>query len=380
MVSKTKPKKGEQNRNKEKQMETTDATEDDAGEVDTEEIAEKKAAESNVPSIQAYSEDLGDADNENNDDEAAKTTKEGSNVPAAEQANDSNVSITYETIKGDTVIEVTERNIDEYKEPIQEPPNDTSGFLDEMEAEVIPRTDEVGENPHHAALGQGAADDRPAQRDQHPSRDEEPHHTAPAPGEGDQQPSIITCKVTRTAATQAAVVRLVLNPVGYNSIVPPSHVTSQVQPSPSLRPEQENLYRTVTRHENPQQKEKMDMTHREGKQVNVCKNTSQESVQDKNHVREVHVHAYKYKQTTHRTLHRLKTSNVGHVDESNVEKGAVMIENHYEEVENKVEAQAEQIVNITDLQRTMPHFIEDGSKPDWSKNVSSLKLTYPTAR
>jgi hypothetical protein len=48
------------------------------------------------------------------------------------------------------------------------------------------------------------------------------------------------------------------------------------------------------------------------------------------------------------------------VDKSNVKKGAMMIENHNEEVENKVEAQSEQI--------------EDGSKPDWSKNVSSLKL------
>ena len=73
--------------------------------------------------------------------------------------------------------------------------------------------------------------------------------------------------------------------------------------------------------------EKMNMTHR------------QESVQDKNHVREAHVHAYKYEQTTYRTLPRLRTSNVGHMDEPNVEKGAVMFEYHYGEGENKVEAQ-----------------------------------------
>ena len=59
-------------------METTDATEDDAGEVDTEEIAEKKAAESDVPTIQTPIEDVGEAD---------KTTKDGFNVPAAGQAN-----------------------------------------------------------------------------------------------------------------------------------------------------------------------------------------------------------------------------------------------------------------------------------------------------
>ena len=46
LETKHKPKESEQNRNKgsqEGQMETTDATEDDAGEVDTEEIAEKKS-------------------------------------------------------------------------------------------------------------------------------------------------------------------------------------------------------------------------------------------------------------------------------------------------------------------------------------------------
>jgi hypothetical protein len=113
-----------------------------------------------------------------------------------------------------------------------------------MEAEVTTRADETGEIPHHAALEQGAADDRLAQSDQHPSCDEAPHNTTPVP-------------------------------------------------------EQENLYRMTNRHENPHWEEKMDRTHWEGKQYNVCKNTSQESVQDENHGREVHVHVYKYKQTTH---------------------------------------------------------------------------------
>jgi hypothetical protein len=140
MVPKNKPKKRAQNRNKEEQMGTPNATEDDAGGVDTEEIAETKAAESNVPTP---IEDVGDADNENNDNEVAKTTKEEFDVPDAGQANtygegaatDSNVRISYKTLEGNTVIEVAERNIDDYKEPIQEPPTDTSGFLDEMEAE-----------------------------------------------------------------------------------------------------------------------------------------------------------------------------------------------------------------------------------------------------
>jgi hypothetical protein len=47
------------------------------------------------------------------------------------------VRITYKTLKGDTVIDVAERNIDESKEP----PTETSGFLDEMKAEADPRTD-----------------------------------------------------------------------------------------------------------------------------------------------------------------------------------------------------------------------------------------------
>ena len=90
------------------------------------------------------------------------------------------------------------------------------------------------------------------------------------------------------------------------------------------------------------------------------------------------MHVYKYKQVNYETLPRLKTSNVWQMDESNVEKGAMMFENHYGEGENKVEAQADHIethktvVNITDLQRAMPHLTEDGSKPDWRKNMPSL--------
>jgi hypothetical protein len=230
MVPNNKPKKREQNRNKEEQMETQNATEDGIGGMDTKEIAEKKAAKSNIHTIQPPIEDDGDDDNE-----AANTTNEEFDGPAAEQANTYGEGAATDS-KGDTIIEVTERNTDDYREP----PTDTSGFLDEMEAEVTPRTDEAGEIPHHAALEQGAADDQPAQSDQHPSSDEEPHHTTPVPGEGDQRPS---------------------SPVGYDSIAHPSHVMSKVQQSPSLRPEQENLYRMVDRNENPHWEEKMNMTH-----------------------------------------------------------------------------------------------------------------------
>ena len=56
----------------------------------------------------------------------------------------------------------------------------------------------------------------------------------------------------------------------------------------------------VTRHENPHQKEKMDMTHWEGKQSHVRKSTSLGTVQD-----------YKNRQTTHRILPMHKISNWG---------------------------------------------------------------------
>jgi hypothetical protein len=59
MFSMNKPKARMQNRNKEGQVETANATEDDAGEVDTEEIAEKKAAEPDKPASQTPIEDEG---------------------------------------------------------------------------------------------------------------------------------------------------------------------------------------------------------------------------------------------------------------------------------------------------------------------------------
>jgi hypothetical protein len=220
MVSKYKPKDKEQNRNNEGQMETTDATEDDAGKVDTEEIAEEKAAKPGEPDSQTPIEDEGEDGNDKDDDEAARTTKEKFDVPTAEQVNNHvegaatdspieehdehtvDVRIAYKTPKGGTVDtankeanldystnKVTERNNNESEEPAYEPPIDTSEFLDEIKAEADTRTDEVEVDPHHAAIEPGAADDRPAPRDQHPSRDEELQNAAPGPG-GDDQPAL----------------------------------------------------------------------------------------------------------------------------------------------------------------------------------------------
>ena len=146
-------------------METTDATEDDAGEVDTEEIAEKKAAESDVPTIQTPIEDVGEAD---------KTTKDGFNVPAAGQANTHGEGVATDSNMGEHdehTVEVAERNIDKSKEP----PSDTSRFLDEMKAEADTRTD------HQAASDPGAVEDWPAQRAQYVQRDGELQHESPGP-------------------------------------------------------------------------------------------------------------------------------------------------------------------------------------------------------
>ena len=65
-----------------------------------------------------------------------------------------------------------------------------------------------------------------------------PQPTAPGPGKDvqpasqDQQLSRITCTVTQPATIPAAVVRLVLSPIGYNVNFPPLHFTTQVQASP----------------------------------------------------------------------------------------------------------------------------------------------------
>jgi hypothetical protein len=276
--TKYKPKDKEQNRNKEGQMETTDTTEDDAEEVETEEIAEGKATGTDKPASQTPIEDEGGAGNDNDDGEAAKTTEEGFNVPTAEQVNnyvegaatDSpiekfdeptvDVEVAYKIPKGgtgDTVNkeavdnysknEVTERKHNESKEPVYKPPDDTSEFLDEMganprqtsEVEADTRTDEEEEDPHHAAFGPGAADDQPAPRNQHPSRDEELHHAAPGHGTDDQpalqdqQPGKITCKITQPATIPATVARLVPNPVGYN-VNAPSHISQPMyNPAPA---------------------------------------------------------------------------------------------------------------------------------------------------
>jgi hypothetical protein len=119
------------------------------------------------------------------------------------------------------------------------------------------------------------------------SQDEELHHAAPGPGEDDQpvpqdqQPSNITCNITQPATRPVAVVRLVLNPVGYNVNVPPSHLTTQVQPSHSPRLEQENLHRTLTMPESPHLEDEMAKTHLEDRKSYVHKSTRQEVVKDK---------------------------------------------------------------------------------------------------
>jgi hypothetical protein len=133
-----------------------------------------------------------------------------------------------------------------------------------LEVETDMMTDEGEEELHHAALGPGAADDHPDPRDQHSSQDEklhqtsqdeELHHAAPVPGNDDQpvqqnqRPSNITCHITQPATIPAAVARLLLNPVGYNVNVPPSHLTTQVQPSLSRRPEQENTHKMSATYE-----------------------------------------------------------------------------------------------------------------------------------
>jgi hypothetical protein len=162
-----------------------------------------------------------------------------------------------------------------------------------LEVEADTMTDEEEEEPHHAALGPGVADDQPAPCDQHLSQDEELHqaalgpgtpivlqehqtsqdeelyHAAPGPGKDDlpaqqdQQPSNITCNITQPATIPAAVARLVLNPVGYNVNVPPSHLTTQVQPSPSPRPEQENTHKMSATYEitNEEDLEKQQTLH-----------------------------------------------------------------------------------------------------------------------
>ena len=76
-----------------------------------------------------------------------------------------------------------------------------------------------------------------------------PQPTAPGPGKDvqhapqDQQLSGITCKITQHATIPAAVVRLVLSPIGYNINVTPLHLTTQVQANP-YKDAEENAKRT----------------------------------------------------------------------------------------------------------------------------------------
>jgi hypothetical protein len=190
----------------------------------------------------------------------------------------------------------------------------------EVEADKMNNVEE--EEPHHADLEPGAADDQAAPfeqaalgpgtptvlQDHQTSQDEELHHAAPGPGEDDQpipqdqQPSNITCNVTQPATRPAAVVRLVLDPVGYNVNVPHSHLTTQVQPSHSPGPEQENHHRTFTMPESPHQEDKMAKTHLEDRKSYVHKITCQEVEKDKTYFKDVHVPDNKDQQTPHRML------------------------------------------------------------------------------
>jgi hypothetical protein len=133
--------------------------------------------------------------------------------------------------------------------------------------------------------------------------EEELNHAAPGPGEDDQpvpqdqQPCNITCKVTQPATRPAAVVSLVLNPVGYHVNVPHSHLTTQVQPNHSPRPEQENLHRTFTMPEYPHLEDEMAKTHLEDRKSYVHKSTCQEVEKDKTYFGDVHMPDNKDQQT-----------------------------------------------------------------------------------
>jgi hypothetical protein len=78
-------------------------------------------------------------------------------------------------------------------------------------------------------------------------------------------------QVTQTATTPAAVVRLVLNPVGYDINVTHSHLATQVQSSHSPRPEPEDHH----------QEDEMAKTHLEDRKSYVHKRTCQEVEKDK---------------------------------------------------------------------------------------------------
>ena len=94
----------------------------------------------------------------------------------------------------------------------------------------------MGNSTHgDSALGDNAKDEP---KEHQTSLSDVPQLRAPGPRKDvqpapqDQQLSRITCTVTQTATRPAAVVRLVLSPIGYNVNVPPLHLTTQVQASP----------------------------------------------------------------------------------------------------------------------------------------------------
>jgi hypothetical protein len=146
-----------------------------------------------------------------------------------------------------------------------------------------------------AALGSGSPT---VLQDHQPSQDEELHHAEPRPGGDDQpvpedqQPGNITCKVTQPATTPAAVVRLVINPVGYHINVPHSHLATQVQPSQSPRPEPEDHH----------QEDEMAKTHLEDRKSYVHKRTCQEVEKDKTNFGDVLMPDDKDQQTPHGRL------------------------------------------------------------------------------
>jgi hypothetical protein len=106
---------------------------------------------------------------------------------------------------------------------------------------------EMGNSTHrNSSLGDNAKDEP---QEHQTNLSDLPQPTAPGPRKDvqpapqDQQLSRITCTVTQTATRPAAVVRLVLSPIGNNIIAPPLHFTTQVQASHNKDAE-ENAKRT----------------------------------------------------------------------------------------------------------------------------------------
>jgi hypothetical protein len=121
------------------------------------------------------------------------------------------------------------------------------GEAEEIDEVSTDRDDIMGNSTHgDPALGDNAKDEPQGHQT---SLSDVPQPTAPRPRKDvqptpqDQQLSRITCTVTQTATRPAAVVRLVLSPIGNNINVPPLHFTTQVQASP-YKDAEENAKRT----------------------------------------------------------------------------------------------------------------------------------------